>query len=190
VVKSDVIRASPRASRPPFARRQWVQLCPACHSRWTTCQRRFHVVLVDIVALATFLLSSSVVESGRWAPRHRWLHHKAQTSAGRWIFCMTSSVTAGASAFSPSSTISPASAWRWWPIPRCRACASGRARRNVAERGKPAAGVSDNGTELTSTAILRWSQESRVEWHCIAPNKAQQNAFYREFSMAVCVTSG
>jgi hypothetical protein len=28
--------------------------------------------------------------------------------------------------------------------------------------------ASDNGTELTSSAILRWSQERRVEWHYIA----------------------
>jgi putative transposase len=26
--------------------------------------------------------------------------------------------------------------------------------------------VSDNGMELTSIAILRWSQETRIEWHC------------------------
>jgi putative transposase len=32
----------------------------------------------------------------------------------------------------------------------------------IAERGKPAACVSDNGTELTSTTILRWSQQSGV----------------------------
>ena len=31
--------------------------------------------------------------------------------------------------------------------------------------------VSDNGTELTGMAILRWSQETRVEWHYIAPDK-------------------
>jgi putative transposase len=33
--------------------------------------------------------------------------------------------------------------------------------------------VSDNGTELTSMAILRWSQERQrqVEWHYIAPGK-------------------
>jgi putative transposase len=35
----------------------------------------------------------------------------------------------------------------------------------IAEPGKPAACVSDNGAELTSTAILRWSQDSGVEWH-------------------------
>lgn len=37
--------------------------------------------------------------------------------------------------------------------------------------------VSDNGTELTSSAILRWSQERRVEWHYIAPSKPMQNGF-------------
>jgi putative transposase len=52
----------------------------------------------------------------------------------------------------------------------------------IAERGKPAACVSDNGTELTSTAILRWSQESGVEWHYIAPGKPQQNAFIESFN--------
>ena len=37
------------------------------------------------------------------------------------------------------------------------------------------------GTELTSMAILRWSQESRIEWHYIAPGKPQQNAFVESF---------
>ena len=49
-------------------------------------------------------------------------------------------------------------------------------------RGKPAMIVSDNGTELTSMAILRWSQESRVEWHYIAAGKPQQNAFVESFN--------
>ena len=44
-----------------------------------------------------------------------------------------------------------------------------------------AAVVSDNGTELTSMAILRWSQESEVGWHYIAPGKPQQNAFAESF---------
>jgi putative transposase len=52
----------------------------------------------------------------------------------------------------------------------------------IAERGKPTACVSDNGTELTSTAILRWSQDSGVEWHYIAPGKPQQNAFIESFN--------
>jgi putative transposase len=51
----------------------------------------------------------------------------------------------------------------------------------VALRGRPAMCVSDNGTELTSRAILRWSQEMRVEWHYIAPGKPQQNAFAESF---------
>ena len=52
----------------------------------------------------------------------------------------------------------------------------------VVRRGKPAACVSDNGTELTSMAILRWSQETGVEWHYIAPGKPQQNAFIESFN--------
>ena len=52
----------------------------------------------------------------------------------------------------------------------------------IAERGKPATCVSDNGTELTSMAILRWSQQSGVAWHYIAPGKPQQNAFIESFN--------
>ena len=42
--------------------------------------------------------------------------------------------------------------------------------------------VSDNGTEFTSMAILRWSQQTRIEWHYIAPGKPQQNAFVESFN--------
>jgi putative transposase len=52
----------------------------------------------------------------------------------------------------------------------------------VAIRGKPHTVVSDNGTELTSTSILRWSQERQVEWHYIAPGKPTQNAFVESFN--------
>lgn len=51
----------------------------------------------------------------------------------------------------------------------------------IAVRGRPLACVSDNGTELTSLAILRWAQDTRVEWHYIAPGKPQQNAFAESF---------
>jgi putative transposase len=51
----------------------------------------------------------------------------------------------------------------------------------IAVRGRPLTCVSDNGTELTSMAILAWSQEHRVEWHYIAPGKPQQNAFAESF---------
>jgi putative transposase len=52
----------------------------------------------------------------------------------------------------------------------------------IAERGRPSLCVSDNGTELTSMAILRWSQETGIEWHYIAPGKPQQNAFVESFN--------
>jgi putative transposase len=52
----------------------------------------------------------------------------------------------------------------------------------IQRRGKPEAVVSDNGTELTSMAILKWSQERRVDWHYIAPGKPQQNAFVESFN--------
>jgi len=37
--------------------------------------------------------------------------------------------------------------------------------------------VSDNGTELTSRAILQWQEDNRVAWHYIAPGKPTQNGF-------------
>jgi putative transposase len=37
------------------------------------------------------------------------------------------------------------------------------------------------GTELTSMAILKWTQMSGVDWHYIAPGKPQQNAFVESF---------
>ena len=51
----------------------------------------------------------------------------------------------------------------------------------VARRGKPATCVSDNGTELTSMAVLGWCQDRKIEWHYIAPGKPQQNAFAESF---------
>ena len=52
----------------------------------------------------------------------------------------------------------------------------------IAQRGRPAMCVSDNGTELTGMAVLRWSQEVRIEWHYIAPGKPTQNAFIESFN--------
>jgi transposase InsO family protein len=51
----------------------------------------------------------------------------------------------------------------------------------IARRGRPKSCVSDNGTELTSMAILKWTQASGVDWHYIAPGKPQQNAFAESF---------
>jgi putative transposase len=53
--------------------------------------------------------------------------------------------------------------------------------RLLAVRGKPATIVSDNGTELTSNAILRWADDHKVAWHYIAPGKPVQNAFAESF---------
>ena len=54
--------------------------------------------------------------------------------------------------------------------------------RLIGLRGKLRTVVSDNGTELTSSAILHWSQERRVEWHYIAPGKPMQNGFVESFN--------
>ena len=54
--------------------------------------------------------------------------------------------------------------------------------RVIARRARPHEVVSDNGTELTSMAVLRWCQESGVGWHYIAPGKPVQNAFVESFN--------
>ena len=51
----------------------------------------------------------------------------------------------------------------------------------IERRAQPTTIVSDNGTELTSMAILGWSQDANVDWHYIAPGKPQQNAFAESF---------
>jgi putative transposase len=54
--------------------------------------------------------------------------------------------------------------------------------RLVELRGHPRMIVSDNGTELTSNAVLAWQQEHGVEWHYIAPGKPMQNGFVESFN--------
>ena len=42
----------------------------------------------------------------------------------------------------------------------------------IKRRGaKPTTIVSDNGTEFTSIAILKWCQETKIGWYYIAPGK-------------------
>ena len=48
-------------------------------------------------------------------------------------------------------------------------------------RGTPQVIVSDNGTELTSVAVLRWAI-GRLDWHYIQPGKPVQNAFIESFN--------
>jgi len=52
----------------------------------------------------------------------------------------------------------------------------------IAVRGRPKTIVSDNGTELTSNAILAWTADAKVDWHYIDPGKPVQNAFIESFN--------
>jgi putative transposase len=52
----------------------------------------------------------------------------------------------------------------------------------IARRGKPRTIVSDNGTELTSNAIVTWTAAAAVDWHYIDPGKPVQNAFIESFN--------
>ena len=52
----------------------------------------------------------------------------------------------------------------------------------ILRRGNPDVIVSDNGTEMTSHAVLRWCQDTGVGWHYIAPGKPMQNAFVESFN--------
>ena len=52
----------------------------------------------------------------------------------------------------------------------------------IAERGKPGMIVSDNGTELTSNAVLAWCGEAGITWHYIAPGRPMQNGYVESFN--------
>jgi putative transposase len=54
--------------------------------------------------------------------------------------------------------------------------------RIASSRGYPLMVVSDNGTELTSNAVLKWQEDHVVEWHYIAPGKPMQNGFVESFN--------
>ena len=72
---------------------------------------------------------------------------------------------------SASSTTSAANAWPWWSILRwvaCASCANLNGWRWNADA--PRVIVSDNGTELTSGAVLRWA----IETACLALHRARQ----------------
>ena len=49
-------------------------------------------------------------------------------------------------------------------------------------RGRPKTIVSDNGSELTSMAVLRRCQETQIDWHYIAPGTPMENAFVGSFN--------
>lgn len=52
----------------------------------------------------------------------------------------------------------------------------------VVVHGKPTTIVSDNGTELTSNAVLSWAGEAGIDWHYIAPGKPTQNGYVESFN--------
>jgi putative transposase len=54
--------------------------------------------------------------------------------------------------------------------------------RLIVEHGRPDMIVSDNGTELTSNAVLKWTQDRGLQWHYIAPGKPMQNGFVESFN--------
>ena len=54
--------------------------------------------------------------------------------------------------------------------------------RIIDNRGKPAIIVSDNGTEMTSKAVLRWTADRGPDWHYIEPGKPYQNGFIEAFN--------
>lgn len=54
--------------------------------------------------------------------------------------------------------------------------------RLITWRGKPSCVVSDNGTELTSNAMIHWYGDVAIGWHYIDPGKPVQNAFIESFN--------
>ncbi len=52
----------------------------------------------------------------------------------------------------------------------------------IARRGAPVLIVSDNGTEMTSKAVLEWANRTGVGWHDIDSGKPHQNGFVESFN--------
>lgn len=52
----------------------------------------------------------------------------------------------------------------------------------ITRRGSPASCVSEKGAELTSMAVLHWSQERQIGWHYVPAGKPPQNAFIDRFN--------
>jgi putative transposase len=52
----------------------------------------------------------------------------------------------------------------------------------ISSRGLPKCIVSDNGTEFTSVAVLKWSENTTIGWHYIEPSKPMQNGAVESFN--------
>ena len=48
--------------------------------------------------------------------------------------------------------------------------------------GKPKMIILDNGTELTSMAVLKWCQDTGTLWHYIVPGRPTENGFIESFN--------
>ena len=105
--------------------------------------------------------------------------------AGHWISSTTSS--RAASAFRVLNVVDDVTRECLAAIPDTSISGRRVARELAAlieRRGKPGMIVSDNGTELTSNAILTFAATHRIEWHYIAPGKPMQNGFVESFKRA------
>src|SRR4029079_7985342 len=112
----------------------------------------------------------------------RYSFRKWQMIAGRSTSRLTSSLTAAGYVSSSCLTTAHANARRSALTPPSRAVRVARELdRIVTQRGRPKTIVSDNGTEFTSNAILRWANDRKVNWHYIAPGKPMQNGFAESF---------
>lgn len=52
----------------------------------------------------------------------------------------------------------------------------------IEEHGSPEEIVSDNGTEFTSNAVLKWCHDRKQKWHYIQPGKPYQNGNAESFN--------
>jgi putative transposase len=52
----------------------------------------------------------------------------------------------------------------------------------IDSKGKPKAVLSDNGTEFTSNAVLKWSSDQKIDWQYIEPGKPYQNGNIESFN--------
>ena len=59
----------------------------------------------------------------------------------------------------------------------------------VGAYGKYACIVSDDGTEFTSRAILKWADQNDVAWYSIDPGTPQRDSPSSSPSTAACVTN-
>ncbi len=52
----------------------------------------------------------------------------------------------------------------------------------MSARGTPDVIVSDNGTEFTSKAILKWAMDHKINWHYITPGCPMENGYTESFN--------